>query len=721
MNSISATISLYDNMAPVLQNITNAMNTVISAASGIEDATGKMFNESDIASARAELEEAGASLFQMKNDIENNAIRQNEFNDSLTSSNTLANSLISTIKRLAFTYMGIQGVKLFVGTADEMSQITARLESINDSFASSLEFQDAIFESAQRSRGEYKQTMDIVARLGSQAKKAFDNNRETILFAENLNKLFAISGTSAQGVESVMYNLTQAMASGVLRGQDLNAVISNTPQLMEIVAKHMGRNIEDIREMAQEGQLSASVIKDALLGATKVIDDQFRDMPKTMHQVGNEIKNNFIKAMEPAFASFTNFINTKEFESFINNTVSVIRLGSSLIVGSIEFVVRSLNSLYEWFDVLKVPIFVLIGLFAAYEVATGLTALSSFAAAVASQGLFGAISSLIGAQWGLNTALLASPIFWIPAVIIGIIGLLYLVVGIINRVRDTSVSATGIIVGVIAVGMAIIANEIIGNINFIISMGITLRNLIARFANFFANVFNHPVAAIKNLFVGLFNTILDIVQSAASVIDVLLGSNISAAVGNFQNKVNKWVSEKAPNPEGYKNVLDEINPNDYKLQRIEYGKAAKWGYEQGQNIVNGIKDKFSLKNLGQNQLPEGLDLSKYANGALDNFSKDDKDGKGKKNHGKDIKKDTKDIKDKLNDGIEMKNEDLTYLRELASQRAINNISLDKVVVDVKNSFGDVYENADLDGWTESINTGLSEAVYNSVEGLGDFN
>lgn len=185
--------------------------------------------------------------------------------------------------------MGIQGVKLFVGTADEMSQITARLESINDSFDSSLEFQDAIFESAQRSRGEYKQTMDIVARLGSQAKKAFDNNRETILFAENLNKLFAISGTSAQGVESVMYNLTQAMASGVLRGQDLNAVISNTPQLMEIVAKHMGRNIEDIREMAQEGQLSASVIKDALLGATDVIDDQFRDMPKTMHQVGNEI------------------------------------------------------------------------------------------------------------------------------------------------------------------------------------------------------------------------------------------------------------------------------------------------------------------------------------------------------------------------------------------------------------------------------------------------
>lgn len=232
MGVLSSTIILKNQMTGVLNNIVDSMNMVVSAAYQVEGANKKAFDPSVLNSAKDKLREAQAS-------IQAAATEQESFNHKLESGSDAASKLTGMLKKALITYASFRSIKAFVGLSDEMTQIKARLNAINDGQQTTVELQNMIYESAQRARGEYKTTLDIVSKLGAQAKAAFSSNKETIAFAENLNKLFTISGTSAQGMESVMYNLTQAMALGVLRGQDLNAVMANTPQLLQIVSDYI--------------------------------------------------------------------------------------------------------------------------------------------------------------------------------------------------------------------------------------------------------------------------------------------------------------------------------------------------------------------------------------------------------------------------------------------------------------------------------------------------
>mgnify|MGYP002039314488 FL=1 len=145
--------------------------------------------------------------------------------------------------------------------------------------------QNKIFQSAQRSRAEYTLTADIVGRLGTQAKNAFGNTDELIAFAEQLNKQFVLSGTEAQGIESVMYNLSQAMAMGVLRGQDFNAVMSNAPSIAESIAKEMGITRGQVKAMADDGKISADIVKKAMLNMAEETNQAFDKIPMNWEQM----------------------------------------------------------------------------------------------------------------------------------------------------------------------------------------------------------------------------------------------------------------------------------------------------------------------------------------------------------------------------------------------------------------------------------------------------
>lgn len=210
----------------------------------------------------------------------------------MTKAQMLADGIKGKIMAIAGAYAGFKSVKMFVGASDELAQTKARLDSINTSFANSNEFMDAIYQSAKRSRGELMMTADVVAKLSMQAKDAFSNNQEAIQFAELLNKTFTLSGTDAAGVQSVMYNLTQAMASGVLRGQDLNAVMANAPMLVQKIADEMNVPVGKVRELAAEGKITADVVKDALLNASGDITREFENMPVTFKQMAISLKMN---------------------------------------------------------------------------------------------------------------------------------------------------------------------------------------------------------------------------------------------------------------------------------------------------------------------------------------------------------------------------------------------------------------------------------------------
>lgn len=680
MGVLSSTIILKNQMTGVLNNIVDSMNMVVSAAYQVEGANKKAFDPSVLNSAKDKLREAQAS-------IQAAATEQESFNHKLESGSDAASKLTGMLKKALITYASFRSIKAFVGLSDEMTQIKARLNAINDGQQTTVELQNMIYESAQRARGEYKTTLDIVSKLGAQAKAAFSSNKETIAFAENLNKLFTISGTSAQGMESVMYNLTQAMALGVLRGQDLNAVMANTPQLLQIVSDYMGEPIGRIRKLAEEGQLSADVIKNALLGATDDINAQFEKMPMTFGQIATSMKNKFIKNIEPALNRLNDFANSDKFKIFVDRESNAIGVLANVIVSVTEKAVNFGNFLADHWGIVEPIIWALAGAFGGLELATVALTIKTMA---------------------LNTVLSGNPIY----LILSAVGL---AIALFARWTNS--------VGGVQIAHLIVINALKNYwANFVIESKKNTENLILHWAMFkigldkvklgvlntlddmkvqglmkVENFLNGVIASINGL-IKLVNLIPGVSIDTIDQISISAGAKAQAAENKRQR--DKVIKDQVLKVKSNKAFEDEKIRN---LQ-IQYDKE-KFVREKEIAKLQAEKKKASAEKANFNQK---FDIPAYAD--MPDIAKDVKAGK-------DAAKGTKKNTEKLKDGIEVKNDDISYLKALAEMRAIQNFSFDKIEVIANNNFGDVHETADLDGWMDNLTDNLSEAVNATMGGV----
>lgn len=718
VQGLTATISLKNNMTPVLNNIISTMNMVVNSANKVNGATEGMFAPGALDVAKRNLQEAQAQMALIGDATQEVELKQKAYNQELSKGQQLASSLKGKIMAMAGAYAGIRSVKMFVGASDELAQTKARLDSINTSFANSNEFMNAIYQSAKRSRGELMMTADVVAKLSMQARDAFSNNQEAIQFAELLNKTFTLSGTDAAGVQSVMYNLTQAMASGVLRGQDLNAVMANAPILVQKIANEMNVPVGKIRELAAEGKLSADVVKNALLNASGEINAEFSKMPVTFGQMVTSLKNDFIMAMEPAMEVFNKFINSKHFKAFADDAAIAARFIGDMLTFAIEGFLGLANMVLIAWEYLKVPILAVVTALAVYNAQLLITkglhlaaAGISFLLATAHGILSIALGQTTFAQMALNNALFACPIVWILALIFGIIGGLIMLCKHIFFVGDTTFSVVGGIVGTVYAAVAFLRNLFVRMINGCLNDIQTFYNGIVKFVNSGSSAFQKFAMTIKRVMADAINDVLSKIRTAASMLDSIAGTSFSGRIGNISTKVSNWGSSS----------FTPINVAPLKLKEVSVSDAYQKGYNIGANATKSLKDNM----LGGADLKKQMaDLQKQ--NPLANPSSSPGGGKGSKGSkggsraAKDTAKNTKDIKKKLDEGIEIKNEDLKYLREIATARAIDqySIGLDKVMVEVTNSFGDVHENVDLDGWQSGIVEGLTEAIHNSVGGGG---
>lgn len=720
VQGLTATINLKNNMTPVLNNIISTMNMVVNSANKVNGATEGMFAPGALEAAKRNLQEAQAQMILIGDATQEVELKQKAHNRELTKAQMLADGIKGKIMAIAGAYAGFKSVKMFVGASDELAQTKARLDSINTSFADSNAFMDAIYQSAKRSRGELMMTADVVAKLSMQAKDAFADNKEAIQFAELLNKTFTLSGTDAAGVQSVMYNLTQAMASGVLRGQDLNAVMANAPMLVQKIADEMNVPVGKIRELAAEGQLSADVVKNALLNASGEINAEFNKMPVTFGQMVTSLKNDFIMAMEPALEVFNKFINSKHFKAFADDAAIAARFIGDMLTFAIEGFLGLANMVLIAWEYLKVPILAVVTALAVYNAQLLITkglhlAVSglSFLHATAQGILSIALGQTTFAQMALNNALFACPIVWILALIFGIIGGLIMLCKHIFFVGDTTFSVVGGIMGMVAVACTFIYNIFVTVVNGIIDGVIKMDNGFKSFGESVSAAMARTASNIKRTFAEAINWVLEKVRSAASMLDGIAGTNYAASIGNVSTKVSDWGNR------GYTGVkFERLNAEKLTSHKMQTKSASaaytKW-YNKGADATKSAKDAM----FGADMKKQMADLQKQ-NPLANQSSPSGGGGKGGSRAAKDTAKNTKDIKKKLDDGIDIKNEDLKYLREIATARAIDqySIGLDKVMVEVTNSFGDVHENVDLDGWQSGLVNGLTEAIHKSVGGGG---
>ncbi len=225
--------------------------------------------------------------------------RANQNTSAIYQTSSAASALTGTIRNLAGAYLGLQGIKGIAAMSDNITSATARLNMMNDGLQTTEQLNNMIFESARRARGEYQNTADMVSKLGILAGEAFNSTAEIVSFAEQINKQMVLSGTSTTGAQAAMLQLTQAMSSGVLRGEELNSILEQTPLIAQNIAKYMGVTTGEMRNLAGEGRITADVVKNAMFAAADETNAKFAQMPYTWSQVFTQFKNTAIQTFEP--------------------------------------------------------------------------------------------------------------------------------------------------------------------------------------------------------------------------------------------------------------------------------------------------------------------------------------------------------------------------------------------------------------------------------------
>ena len=636
--------------------------------------------------------------------IRDNVDEQGRFNREIEEGTNEANELMQTIKGAVAAYATIQTLSAALNLSDQLTSTTARLNLMNDGLQTTQDLQNMIYLSAERARGSYQATADAVSKLGLMAGDAFSSSEEIIAFMEQVNKQFTIAGTEAAGIDAAMLQLTQAMGSGVLRGEEYNSILEQAPNIIQAIADYMEVPKGQLKDMAAEGLITADIVKAAMFAAADDTNAKFEQMPKTFSQIWTSFQNTALMAFQPVLQRMNEIANSEAFQGFVNNAIEALSMVAGIALEIFDLLVGVAGAVADNWSWLSPIIY---GVAAALAVYYGWLLLTKGAemamaavhgiVAVATGALTAATAAEITAQNGLNAALYACPIVWIIVLIIALIALFYAAVAAVNKFAGTSVSATGIICGVFAVAGAFIGNLFVTLINFVIDIFVVLWNFIAAFANFFANVFNDPVGAIARLFFDLVDTILSLLQSLASAIDTIFGSNLAGAVSGWRDSLGGWVDSTFGKGT---EVMAKVNASDYHLDRFEYSGAWDAGYSFGEGIEDTISN-FDPSSLFNTNIPSASD---YAD--LSNYTGSIGDGVG------DIADNTGSIKDSL----DITEEDLKYLRDIAEQEAINRFTTAEITIEQTNN-NNVSGSMDLDGVVSGLTDAVNEAVDIITEGV----
>lgn len=690
MAEINASINLLNGMTQPLMSVIGTVNTMISTLNKVNN-TNINIDTSALKASQSILNNASADLLryqeQIENGINSNTVAQENFNNSLRSASTASDNLFKKIKRVAAAYLGIQTVKAGINLSDTMTQNTARLNLMNDGNQSTEELQKMIYQSAQSSRGNFLDVSQVVSKLGILAPNAFKSNQEAILFSELMAKSFKIGGASQQEQSAGMYQLTQALASGRLQGDEFRSIMENAPILAQAISKSLGVSIGTLREMSSEGKITADVVKNAMFSASQEINSQFESIPMTFTDIVTQIKNTAIQGFQPIAKQINSILNSDRMKEFINSSVILIGKLTSVLSSSINLIAGVGAVIYDKWSLIAPILGTVVAGITAYNVALGVIAVKTAIvkgatlaynlALIAQNALHGvnntALIASTAAQWGLNAAMLACPITWIVAGIMLAVGALYLGVAAFNKFTGATISATGIITGAIYGIGAHIYNIIATSVNMFIS-----------FTEFLANIFTHPVVAIKRLFINMGLSIINIIKSTMSIVDKIIDTGISDKLSDIES--NLKVKLEATTVEGYRDFKTATGGRLDYMKLKDTGEVVTKGYTTGENLSNSLS---LTSNLGLNN---GI-LDK-TNGYLGQIAGNTA---------------------KTNSSLDLTKEELKYMRDLAEQEVINRYTTASMKVEVSNN-NNISNSLDIDEVAEMFTNKLVESAAIVAEG-----
>lgn len=715
--AIKTSIDIQDRVSQKLNRVILQLNRTTSAFQAADAVSNTALTGATVQTAAEQIYNYKTRIEELEQKIEQAGEQMKKLKDNTKQSSGEAQNLsriMGGIKTLIASYAGFNALQGIAKTSDDLTQTTARLGMMNEGFretGGALESTDdlvnLVYASAQNARGSFGDMAAVVAKFGNNAKDAFSSSAEVVDFANLVQKQMTIAGASTTEASNAMLQLSQALGSGVLRGDELNSIFEQAPNLIQTIADYMDVPIGSIRQMASDGKLSADTVKAAIFSASEEINAKFDQMPMTWGQVTQRIKNSALQNFKPVLNKVNELAGNERFTSAANSvlgslaTVAVAALTVMNIVGAAGGFVAD-----NW-SIIGPIVYGVAGAFAVYAAYLGIVKGIEAASTAASILHSVAMSAKIGitalmthstmeataAQMGYNGALYACPIVWIIVLIIALIAVIYAVCSAIAKMTGVANSGFGVITGGINVVIQFFKNLGLSVADIALGIG----NAIAALASNMGTAFYNTICNVQSWFYNLLSTALSVIESICAALNKLPFvsfdySNISSAADDYASKA----AQAAGNKQEYKSVGDAFSEGMSVFDTFQDGWASD-AFKAGTSWGDGLTDKVSGMFSGTAAEETGYAMSGDS-GIGDNIG--------------DIAEDTS----KISKSVDISNENLKYLRDIAETEAVNRFTTAEIKVDMTNH-NTVSSGMDIDGIVRQLSYGVTEAMTAAAEGV----
>lgn len=698
-----------DNANAELEQLRMQLNQAIQEQNSLNQAMQNM----DVSAANDAYLRLSQTVGNTERYIRDNVDEQGRFNQEISAGTQQANELTNTIKRAVAAYVSIQTVGKALNISDELVQTTSRLNMMNDGVQTTAELVNMVYAAAQDARGSFSQMADVVARFGNNAKDAFSSSEEVVAFADLIQKQMTIAGASTQEAANAELQLSQALGSGVLRGDELNSIFEQAPNLIQNIADYLDVPIGKIREMAADGELSADVVKAAIFSAADDINSKFNEMPMTWGQMWQSMQNTALIAFQPVLQRLNDLANSEAFQTFIQGAIEAMATLANILLNVFDLAVSIGTFIGDNWSIIAPIVYGIVAALTAYiaisaivAAINGVMAIAEGVKAAAQMMATGATFAETAAQQGLNAALMACPLTWIIMLILALIVVIFAVCNAIAKMTGIANSGFGVITGGVNVVIQFFKNLGLTVANIALGIG----NAIAALASNMMTAFHNAICSVQSWFYNLLSTALSVIEGICSALNKLPFvefdySGISSAADDYAAKA----SEAAGNKEDYQSISDAFNEGFTTFDAFQDGWASD-AFNAGAAWGDGIADKvsnFSLSDVfGQTDIPNVGDYTSGFNDAIANSGVGDSIGNIDDNTGK------------IKDSLDVTEEDLKYLRDIAEQESINRFTTAEVTINQTNN-NNVSSDTDLDGFITALDDAMGEAIDEVTNGGTD--
>lgn len=712
-----------------LNQMQREINDAVSAQNTLNSAVDRM----DVSEANAAYNMMNSRIERAERTMDSLSNAQAEFNNQVSKGDSAFDGLLKTIKSAVAAYAGIRGVKLLASASDELVSVRARINQMNDGLQSTDELMNMVYESAQRARGNFSDMASVVARFGNNAKDAFASSTEAVQFAELVQKQMTIAGASTSEASNAILQLSQALGSGVLRGDELNSIFEQAPNLIQNIADYLGVAIGDIREMATEGELSADIVKNAVFAAADDIEQKFSSMPVTWSQTMTVVANAAQQAFMPVLQMVNNIANSEQASSMLNGIVTAM----SVLAATAEQVFNVMEALgsfmHDNWSVIApfimgaaAALAIYIGFLIAYntiqKISNAIEAISAAGIALKAGATLAdaaATTTATGAQAGLNAAIAACPITWIIVAIIAAIAVIYAVCAAIAKLTGVANTGFGVITGGINVVIQFFKNLGLEVANIALGIGSAISTLCGNIMTAFKNT----IKSVQAWWYNLLSTCMTVIEKICAALNRLPFvefdySGIASAADDYAARSAEAAAVKGEYQsvaEAYVSAASRFNAFSDGWASEAFSSGADWG-DGAMSKLSGWLSSFSggtdLSSILSGTALDGITVPESTRGSTDSAADAASAAENASDALTGIATDTAAIAD----SVSLTDEEIELLREIAERGAVNRFTTAEVKLYMENH-NTIDSAVDIDGMYNSLMDLLEEGIQTAAEGV----